>query len=222
VSLNFIPQLVPIGLKIYSPVRPVVKTITKEEDEALLNIIDKENAIQVLSTGEKKHHYHPWLKFAIQLGLLTGRRRDEIVNLKFSDIKTDNEGNLLYIETEDYKVNRARDNLSDSSKKLIFIPITKTLKKLIYKKGYDKYKWTDTYLLAPEKTKYRDTLKNQMSKGFSHYYNQLNTGRNLTFKCLRKTYITHLALSIGLNAKVVTRHSGEDVIIKMAEHFEVF
>jgi hypothetical protein len=71
-----------------------------------------------------------------------------------------------------------------------------------------------------------------MNKGFSLYYKQLKTGRNLTFKCLRKTYITHLALSLGLNARVITRHSGDDVlikhyldrrlIIKMAETFEVF
>ena len=71
-----------------------------------------------------------------------------------------------------------------------------------------------------------------MSKGFSHYYNKLNTGRKLTFKCLRKTYITHLALSLGLNARVITRHSSEDVIIKhylderiitkVADGFEVF
>jgi len=52
------------------------------------------------------------------------------------------------------------------------------MKKLIIEYGSKKYKNTDTYLLAPEKTEYRETLKNQMSKGFSHYYNKLNTGRN--------------------------------------------
>ena len=98
--------------------------------------------------------------------------------------------------------------------------------------GYNEYKETDKYLLAPEKIKHRETLKNQMSKGFSHFYKQLNNGRKLTFKCLRKTYITHLALSLGLNARVITRHSGDAVIIKhyldekviskVAEDFEVF
>ena len=71
-----------------------------------------------------------------------------------------------------------------------------------------------------------------MSKGFSHFYNQLETDRHLTFKCLRKTYITRLALSLGLNARVVTRHSGDDVLnkhyldekvlSKVARDFEVF
>jgi integrase len=214
------------------PVRPNIETISKEEYEALLKIITKKNAKQVLSTGEKKYHYYNWLKFAIQLGLLTGRRRDEIIHIKFSDIKTDDTGELRYIESEDYKVNRAKGNLSESSKKLIYIPITRTLKDLILENSYEEYKGTDTYLLAPEKTLHRETLKNQMSKGFAHYYNLLGTERKLTFKCLRKTYITHLALSLGLNARAITRHSGDDVLIrhylderlilKMAEHFEVF
>lgn len=213
-------------------VRPVVDTITEEEYIALLNKIDSGNAKQVLSTGEKKNHYYSWLKFAIQLGLLTGRRRDEIVNLRYSDIKPDKDGNLLYIESEDHKVNSAQGNMSESSRKLIYIPITRKLRELLIENGLNQYEGTDNYLLAPEKTENRETLKNQMSKGFSHYYNQLETGRNLTFKCLRKTYITHLALSLGLNARVITRHSGDDVLIKhyldrkllikMAENFEVF
>ncbi len=61
------------------PVRPTIETITKMEYDDLLVIIDKDRAVQVLSTGEKKYHFYPWLKYAIQLGLLTGRRRDEII-----------------------------------------------------------------------------------------------------------------------------------------------
>ena len=214
------------------PVRPTVETITEKEYNELVRIIDRDRAVQVLSTGEKKYHYYPWLKYAIQLGLLTGRRRDEIINIKYSDIKIDDSGNMVLIETEDYKVNRANSNLSEISKKMIYIPVTRTLKKVIYENGYNKYKNTKKYLLAPDKITKRETLKNQMSKGFSHYYNQLSTGRTLTFKCLRKTYITRLALSLGLNARIITRHSGEDVIIrhyldqkvisKVAEDFEVF
>jgi integrase len=213
-------------------VRPIVETITEEEYSELLSKIDSGSSMQILSTGEKKYHYYSWLKFGIQLGLMTGRRRDEIINLKYCDIKYDKGGNLLYIESEDYKVNRARTNISESSKKLIYIPITRKLKELLVENGLKQNKENDTFLLAPEKTENRETLKNQMSKGFSHYYNQLKTGRNLTFKCLRKTYITHLALSLGLNARVITRHSGDDVLIKhyldrklllkMAENFDVF
>lgn len=216
----------------YRPVRPKVETITKKEYEDLLNIIVKKKGKQILSSGENKYHYYSWLKYAIQLALLTGRRRDEIINFKYSDIKYDEEGEMLLLESEDQKVNRAMGNFSVESKKLIYIPLTGTLRNLIIENGYEKYKGTDVFLLAPDKTANRETLKNQMSKGFSHYYNQLETDRHLTFKCLRKTYITRLALSLGLNARVVTRHSGDDVLnkhyldekvlSKVARDFEVF
>lgn len=216
----------------YRPVRPTVETIIKKEYEDLLNIIGKEKGKQVLSTGENKYHYFSWLKYAVQLALLTGRRRDEIINFKYSDIKCNEEGEMLLLESEDQKVNRSQGNFSEASRKLIYVPITGSLKILIMENGYEDYKGTDTFLLAPEKTANRETLKNQMSKGFSHFYNQLETDRHLTFKCLRKTYITRLALSLGLNARIVTRHSGDDVLIKhyldekvlskVAQNFEVF
>ena len=214
------------------PVRPSIETITEEEYTELLKSIDVKNAKQVLKTGENKYHYYPWLKFAIQLGLLTGRRRDEIINLRYSDIKYDKEGNPIYIESEDHKVNLAKGNMYESSRKLVYIPITKKLKEILIENGLHEFTGTDNYLLAPDKIENRETLKIQMSKGFSHYYGKLETGRNVTFKCLRKTYITHLALSLGLNARVITTHSGDDVLIKhyldrklllkVTENFDVF
>ena len=52
-----------------------------------------------------------------------------------------------------------------------------------------------------------------LSRGFTHYYDQLNTGRKLTFKCLRKTYITNLEIYMGAgNTKAITGHSGDQVI----------
>ena len=72
-----------------------------------------------------------------------------------------------------------------------------------------------------------------LSRGFSHYYNQLKTGRKLTFKCLRKTYITNLEIYMGNgNTKSITGHSDNQVIernyidkkeiAKSAMNFEVF
>ena len=52
-----------------------------------------------------------------------------------------------------------------------------------------------------------------LSRGFTHYYVQLNTGRKLTFKCLRKTYITNLEIFMGSgNTKAITGHSNDQVI----------
>lgn len=191
-----------------------IKTITQREFESLLAIIDKKRSLQILSTGEKKYHYYEWLKFGIQLGLYTGRRRDELIALKYSDIKTNEVGELLYIESEDFKVTRSKFSNPVKGLKKIYIPITRKLKAVIVENGYWDFRESDNYLLAPGKINNRETLMNQLSKGFSHYYKQLNTGRNLTFKSLRKTYISHLTASFGYNVKAITGHSGEDVIYK--------
>ena len=56
-------------------------------------------------------------------------------------------------------------------------------------------------------------MSDSLSRGFSNYYDQLNTGRKLTFKSLRKTYITHLEIFMGSsNTKSITGHSGDQVI----------
>jgi hypothetical protein len=57
-------------------------------------------------------------------------------------------------------------------------------------------------------------MSDVLTRGFSHYYEQLNTGRELTFKCLRKTYITNLQIFFSGNGdtKAVTGHSANQVI----------
>jgi hypothetical protein len=57
-------------------------------------------------------------------------------------------------------------------------------------------------------------MSDVLSNGFSHYYNQLNTGRKLTFKSLRKTYITNLQIyfSGSGDTKAITGHSDNQVI----------
>ena len=52
-----------------------------------------------------------------------------------------------------------------------------------------------------------------MSKAFTHYYAQLNTGKKLTFYDLRKTYISHLYASHGKDARIITGHSGDEVML---------
>jgi hypothetical protein len=77
-------------------------------------------------------------------------------------------------------------------------------------------------------------MSDTLTRGFSHYYDQLNTGRNLTFKCLRKTYITNLQIFFSGNGdtKAVTGHSDNQVIeenyidkkeiAKASKNFSVF
>jgi hypothetical protein len=106
---------------------------------------------------------------------------------------------------------------------------------LLNELGYEKYKDTDKFILAPEiKNERNRVMADCLSRGFTHYYDQLNTGRKLTFKSLRKTYITNLQIYFSGNGdtKSITGHSDNQVIernyidkkeiAKAAQGFKVF
>ena len=209
------------------------EAITKNEYEALLKQITVENGVKKYDSGVKptRNLFRPWLSDGIQLALETGRRREEIINLKWSDIKESH--GISYIITEDYKVNRIQSRTSEEEKKYIYIPITESLQTLLTKMGQTKFGDTNKYILAPEiDISRKRVMADVLSRGFSHFYDQLDTGRNLTFKCLRKTYITNLQIHMGANTKSITGHSDNGVIernyidkkeiAKAAKDFNVF
>ena len=117
---------------------------------------------------------------------------------------------------EDFKVNRIQNRISPEEKKFVHIPITLSLGKLLDELGQQKYKDANNYILAPEVGISRKrVMADILSRGFSHLYKQLGTGKKLTFKCLRKTYITRLEIFMGRgNSKSITGHSGDSVIEK--------
>jgi hypothetical protein len=51
----------------------------------------------------------------------------------------------------------------------------------------------------------------QLSKSFAFFYCQLNTGKNIFLKHLRKIYLTHLQILTG-DAFSVIGHSKEDIL----------
>jgi len=194
---------------------PKPEAITLEEYEALLAIITPENGVIEYNNRIKplRNIFRPWLADGFRLALETGRRREELINLKWNSIKKVN-GTPIYIVVEDYKVNRIQNRIKEEEKKFIYIPITESLARLLKDLGQDKYEDTDKFILAPEVAISRKrVMADVLSRGFSHYYNQLNNGRKLTFKSLRKTYITNLELFMGRgNTKLITGHSDDHVI----------
>jgi integrase len=191
------------------------KAITKDEFEMLLGRIIPENGIKDYKKGKKpvRNLYRSWLPDAFSLALETGRRREEVISLRFDNIINDNNGSS-YIKVEDFKVNRIQ-KLNENEKRYIYIPITSNLKKLLNRLRYENQKNSSNYILAPEITTSRTrVMADILSKGFSHFYEQLETGRKLTFKSLRKAYITSMQIHTGGNAKSVTGHSDNAVIEK--------
>jgi integrase len=191
---------------------PNPEAITRKEYEALLNQIKPETGTKEYSWEARvRNVYRPWLKDGVRLGLETGRRREELINLKWDNIE--NSEGIQVIRVEDYKVNRIQ-NRTNEEKKFIYIPITESLKQLLNELGYEKNANTDSFILAQDiKISRTRVMSDILSRGFSHYYNQLNTGRKLTFKSLRKAYITNLELYMGNgNTKAITGHSDNGVI----------
>jgi len=92
----------------------------------------------------------------------------------------------------------------------------------------------DAFILAPDiKISRGRVMSDVLSRGFSHFYDQLNTGRKLTFKCLRKTFITRLEIFMhGGDIKAITGHTNDQTIkrsyldkremAKVAQGFSVF
>jgi integrase len=201
------------------PMRSNPQSISFEEFEAVLNLIRFDNGSKEVgqTARQKLNMYRPWLADGFRLALETGRRREEVATLKYNEIATDKDGTPLYIKIENYKVNRIQKHTNEESKSYIYIPVTDALFTLLKKFGYEENKNTDKYILAPDIIKNREKrIAIALSSGFTHYYKQTHGEKDLTFKCLRKTYITSLDIYMrqGINIREVTGHAGNAVIDK--------
>ena len=77
---------------------PTIDTITEEEFEKILAAVDTADSVQTLGgKGENKNRYRHYLKDGFYLFLLTGGRREEVVDLKWSDIYTLDSGVKTFI-----------------------------------------------------------------------------------------------------------------------------
>ena len=192
------------------------QTITGEEFKALLKIISPINGsvIEGKKGTTKKNRYKPYLKDGIELALHTGGRREEVVGLRWNMIKEVN-NEPTYIVVSNLKVERQKGEGYNDNVAPKIIPITKSLKRLLLRMGYTKNKTSTAYILAPDRAGTSMTaIMVNISKGFSHFYKQLNTGRELTFKCLRKTYLTHLNATLSGDTKKLSSHASDQVLHK--------
>jgi integrase len=182
--------------------------ITKEEFENLLNIISRDNG-NYRDLIRKRDVYKPWLRNGFRTALESGLRREELVTMRWSDIVEVSAG-ISVIKLNNLKVNRIA-NGSDTGR-FKYVPLTKSLIKLLEELGYSEKRGTDSFILErPEGTNTR-YISDTLSRGFAHYIKQV-TDRKLEFKCLRKTYITHLTLALGEKSKIFSGHS-DDVVLR--------
>ena len=139
----------------------------------------------------------------------------------------------VYIEVKNLKVERQFGDGFNENVPPKIIPITQNLLNLLYKMGYTENKERDEYLLSPNRSRTSTyAIMENLSKGFSHFYKLLNTGRNLQFRCLRKTYLTYLNIVLQQNAKYLSSHASdkvlrkyyidEKIISKAIQNFQIF
>lgn len=193
-------------------------TITEKEFKELIDHKNMCHENGEVAIGKKKaikrNLYRDYLADGLALCLHTGGRREEVVELKWNMIHEIN-NEMAYIEYKNLKVERILGEGHNDNVSTNIIPITKSLKELLLKLGYNTNKSTTEYIICPERAKQSTlTIMDNLSKGFTHFYNLLNTGRELQMKSLRKTYLTHLNNTLNGEAKKLSSHTTDAVLEK--------
>lgn len=185
-----------------------VETLTRDEFNSVINAVGVLNPVLLLGgKGERKNMFKPYLVHGFKLFLLTGGRREEVVDLLWSDILTTVEG-IKFFKIGNKKVNR-RKKTNEFYK---YIPINEDLFDVLIELGYNEKKNSNDYILFPERKIKSSTIMNDLSKGFTHYKKAALINKKVSLKNLRKTYITWMYRSMGQQTQLLTSHSGEQVL----------
>jgi len=196
------------------------ESVRENEFERLLEIVTPENGVQMkviktLKNPKKVNWYRPWLKQAFKFGLFTGGRSEDIVLPVWSDIMLTPEGAFDTIKVVDHKIDSANSHLTSEKDRFYkYFAITKELGELLKEMGYDLYKGTNKYIIAPEENVSRSFVAKVISESFSHYYKQLNTGKQVSFKHLRKAYHTAALQEYGEASTALTGHANVNMTQK--------
>ena len=185
-----------------------IETLTKEEFLKIIDVIGVADPIIKLGgKGERKNMFRPYLAEGFKLFLLTGGRREEVVDLLWSDMLITVEGTKFF-RIANKKVNRTKQT-EDYFK---YMPINEDLFELLNELGYQEKKNSNDYILFPERTVKTQTIMNDLSKAFTHYTKEAAINKRISLKNLRKTYITWVNRSMGKSTGLLTSHSGEQVL----------
>ncbi|NRT15285.1 integrase [Flavobacterium sp. 28A] len=216
---NFLINVEAIEIKnpfaVYQPkavIKKNVETLTEDEFSSILSAIDSAGSIKVLGgKGERKNMFRPYLKDGFKLFLLTGGRREEVVDLRWSNIiSTGN--NVMFFDIENLKVNRIK-KMGHSNKYNKRIPVNIDLFDLLVTLGYEDKKNSNDFILFPKRNVKTETIMNNMSKSFTFYAEAAGIKKDVSLNNLRKTYITWLNRAMGKDTGILTSHGGQQVLV---------
>jgi integrase len=197
--------------RIYVPkqvFRSDIEIVNKDEFLDILEAIDKFDPVVTLGgKGERKSMHKPYLKDGFRLFLLTGGRREEVVDLRWSNIFISASG-VKFFRIQNKKVERIKN------KKGIYkyVPINLDLNNLLLEMGYYKKKVTDDYILFPERKVKSITIMDSLSKAFTHYRKGAGIEKDISLKNLRKTYLTWVNQVMNQDTKILSSHSTDSVL----------
>ena len=216
---NFLIEIEKVDMKnpfsVYnskSVLSTINETITKDEFERILDSIDSSDSLLKLGgKGEVKNMYRDYLKLGFKLFLLTGGRREEVVDLRWSDIYYS--GDTYFFMIKNKKVERNQNIDGDFNK---YIPINSDLFDLLNEIGFEEKKTSNDFILCPNRNESVLTIMNTLSKSFTFYKNKSGVTKNISLKHLRKTYISWVNQVMGTDTRILTSHSTDGVL---KEHY---
>ena len=148
---------------------------------------------------------------AFKLGAFTGLRLDELAQIKYSDIKL--KDGVWVLEAANNKANKLIGK--KANRRYYLLPLIPELKKVLEDEcGLEQHKGLDKYIIASEIG--RTTVKDIISKGFTHFKRLAGIDENKCFKDLRSTYESRHRAEFGDNGltSIVSDHSNESVVDK--------
>lgn len=218
---QFYTFLIENGYSITSPFKGIeVAEVTDSDARALtlneFNVIKQ--AMEQGSHNDKekgKIRYFDWLADALTFNALTGRRREEFMNAKFSDIELINDQLLGgFIRMIDYKYSRQNSHKVGFKNRYTKAPIYPELYDFLMKMEYEKHKDSDRYIIGGSEIKQRDTMANNLTNGFAYYRKKAGLSSHVQLNGLRKKYITRMRNEFGDNANFFTGHKSSRIDMK--------
>lgn len=180
--------------------------ISDEEFENVLSIITRKNGAGY--RGERKeNHYKPWLADLYKLARYTGIRKEDLYELRWSDVHDVGDGVQVIVSR-----NRKVERILKKDVILEVIPVTKKLKSLLRKLEKER-EGSESKLIETNHTwkSFRDCI----SRAFTHYYKiAYPNNQHKLYKQLRKSQMTDISAKLGVDAHKITGHTGNAVLDK--------
>jgi integrase len=189
---------------------PEIQTINKDEFDSIIESVDNYTPFCVLGgKRERRSLYRTYLKDGYKLFLLSGGRREEVVDLKWNNI-FESENKIKFFRIENLKVTRIMKRETVYK----YIPINDDLFDFLKEMGYEEKRNTDDYILFPQRNEKSKTMMDVLSKSFTHYRIGAGIEKEISLKDLRKTYISWVNNELGSNTGLITSHSTNEVLEK--------